>query len=70
MRELTEEEHEVLDLLGEALIKFSELPPVYPYDCKEFMALSVAAQNIVLARPATETVIDGFVNKTLEDANA
>jgi len=58
MRNITKEEHEILDLLGKVYILFSELYPAHPYDIGEFVTHIHAAQNIVLARPGTETVKD------------
>ncbi|KKN62971.1 hypothetical protein LCGC14_0506810 [marine sediment metagenome] len=57
MRNLTEEEYEVIDLLGQAATKFRVLKPVHPSDTSEFQIYVHACQNIVLARPGTEEVI-------------
>lgn len=60
MRDLTKEEHEILDHLGKAYIKFNVLEPAHPYDIGEFVTHIHTAQNIVLARPGTEVIQDYF----------
>lgn len=59
MRDLTEEELEVLNLLRDATVAFAGLPQAHPADMMEFTVSIHDLQNIVLARPATETVYDG-----------
>lgn len=54
MRDLTETEQRCLDSLGESANMFSYLPEVHPADKAEFTQAIHAAQNIILARPATE----------------
>jgi hypothetical protein len=54
VRDLTAREQQVLRLLGDAFNVYSELPHVHPNDGREFVHAIHAAQNIVLARPATE----------------
>ena len=60
MRDITKEEHEILDHLGKAYIKFAKLEPAHQYDIGEFVTLIHSAQNIVLARPGTEVIQDYF----------
>lgn len=57
MRDLTKEEQEVVDTLGEAVNKLAALPTVHPSDSPEFCLAVHAAQNIVLARPAVESQV-------------
>lgn len=54
MRDLSKEEQEVADKLGEAATLQAALPSIHPSDTPEFVQAIHAAQNIVLARPATE----------------
>lgn len=54
MRDLTADEQRVADLLGEAFNLHERLPEIHEADRPEFMTAIHAAQNIVLARPATE----------------
>lgn len=54
MRDLTPTENQVLGLLGDAWSKFIALPAAHPSDAREMKHAIHAAQNIVLARPATE----------------
>lgn len=57
MRDLTQREHRILDYLGKALIEFGVLEePAHPNDIGDFQTCVVACQNIVLARPATESL--------------
>jgi hypothetical protein len=51
---LTVNESNVLRQLAEAWNQYIELPEVHPQDRDEFMRAIHAAQNIVLARPATK----------------
>lgn len=50
MAQLTDEEREVLELLGHAADKFSALPEEHPADLADFVNAIHAAQNIVLSR--------------------
>lgn len=56
MRELTPEEQDVIDQLGKAWNLFLELPTIHPSDNPEFAQSIHQAQNIVLARPALESI--------------
>lgn len=47
---MTNEEVEVLDLLGEAATAFASLPTEHTADLNEFVLAIHAAQNIVLSR--------------------
>ncbi len=58
MRSLTTDELIVMNLLGQAMIKFSQLKQAHIADDPEFGQAIHAAQNIVLARPATETIAE------------
>ena len=71
MRDLTKEEHKVMDLLGHAVIELSKLKPAHPADISEFQVHIHACQNIVLARPGTEEIIGISLNdypERVEDA--
>ena len=68
MRDLTEKEHEVLDLLGHAVIKFAELVPVHPSDIGEFQTFVHGCQNIVLARPVFESMDVNFSGLRVKNA--
>jgi hypothetical protein len=50
MAKLSKQEKKVVNLLGEAAVKFGELPLEHPDDAREFALAIHAAQNIVLAR--------------------
>ncbi len=54
MRDLTDAEQHVLDLLADAWAGALALPPVHPADNPELVHHIHAAQNIILARPAVE----------------
>ena len=54
MRELTEEEMEVISLLGTAYNKFGLLYVVHKSDRDEFVAGIHKCQNIILSRPAID----------------
>lgn len=54
MRDLTEREREVIDLLAQAWNRHQELEEIHGSDSPEFAAAIHAAQNIVLARPGAE----------------
>ncbi len=54
MRDLTDAEQHVLDLLAEAWQGALELPGGHPADSPEMVHHLHAAQNIILARPAVE----------------
>lgn len=56
MRDLTHEEDAVVTQLGDAMTQFAGLPVVHPNDTEEFVHAIHAAQNIILARPATEAM--------------
>lgn len=53
MRDLTPAEEELAQMLGDCFNAHQRLPEVHPHDAEEFMRAIHAAQNIVLARPAT-----------------
>ena len=54
MRDLTDAEQHVLDLLADAWQGALELPGVHASDGPEMAHLLHGAQNIILARPAVE----------------
>ncbi len=54
MRDLTDAEQHVLDLLADAWQGALELPSVHASDGPEMAHLLHGAQNIILARPAVE----------------
>lgn len=54
MRDLTDKEWQVVNMLGEAWNVFTQLEPSHPSDLEEFAQAVHVAQNIVFARPATE----------------
>lgn len=54
MRDLTHDEAEVGEILGEAWNRFALLPVVHPSDRAEFVHHLHALQNIVLSRPAMD----------------
>lgn len=54
MRDLDAGEEKVLKLLGKAANRHGRLVAVHPSDQEEFTRAIHAAQNIILARPATE----------------
>lgn len=54
MRDLTADEQNCLNHLGEIANQYKTLPVVHEADLAEFVAAIHAAQNIILARPATE----------------
>jgi hypothetical protein len=56
MRDLTDEEIKCAQLLGDAWNLHQKLPQVHSSDEQDFAAAIHAAQNIILARPATEAV--------------
>lgn len=56
MRELTNEERKVVYLLGQAAFHAAHLPVVHAFDYSEFVTFIHGAQNIVFARPNTETI--------------
>ena len=58
-RDLTSEEMEVCNLLGMAYMKFQQLPILHSRDEPEFIQAIHVCQNIILARPALESM--GFV---------
>lgn len=57
LRDLIQEEHDILDHLGHAIIKLGDLPQSHPADLDEFAFHIHACQNIILARPATEYIM-------------
>lgn len=54
MRDLTEKEQGILNKLGECAEELTSLPPVHQADLLEFTTAIHQAQNIIMARPATE----------------
>ncbi len=68
---ITEEEKQIIGILGEAYKKFIRLPILHTADQREFMHAIHIAQNIVLARSALRQ--EGFIileddeNKSSED---
>lgn len=56
LRDLIQEEHDILDNLGLAANKLGRLPASHPSDMEEFMFHIHACQNIILAKPATEYI--------------
>ena len=59
MRELTHEELDLLDFFGTAYVLFQKMEPVHSDDAGDFIRHIHALQNIVLARPATESLNKG-----------
>lgn len=59
MRELTQEELKLLELLRTAVVVFAGLPQAHPADMEEFVGATHVLQNIVLSRPATESIRKG-----------
>lgn len=59
VRQLTPEEIKVLDLAGETMALFSQLEQVHPSDLGEMQFHVHGIQNIVLARPAYESMRHG-----------
>lgn len=47
---MTEQEKELLELLGKCYVIFAHLPVYHPADAKEFAVAIHACQNIVFAR--------------------
>lgn len=60
MRDLTTSERAIVDLLGECFNRHQKLEEIHRSDCAEFAAAIHRAQNIVLARPATEAIQKEF----------
>jgi hypothetical protein len=56
-RELTEQEDEALNMLGNAYWLFTQLPVLHADDRPEFKAAIHAAQNIILSRPAFDDIL-------------
>lgn len=54
MRELTEDEVAVIELLGEAATAAAALPELHPADVPEFVHHTHVLQNLIYARPAYE----------------
>ena len=54
MRDLTDAEQHILDLLATVWMLAGSLPHVHPADAPELVHHIHAAQNIILARPAVE----------------
>lgn len=54
MRDLTLLERRIAQMLGDAWTLYGKLPEVHRSDSAEFTQAIHAAQNIILARPATE----------------
>lgn len=57
MRDLTEEELFVVNLLGTAFNAFMALPKIHSADAPEYAQAIHKAQNIVLSRPAAEQTL-------------
>jgi hypothetical protein len=56
MRELTDAERQLAEMLGKAFSLFVQLPVVHDDDMSEFRSAIHQCQNIVLARPAVESL--------------
>jgi len=55
MRDLTDEEIDIMGLTRELVNGFANLNQSHPADMEEFVTHIHAIQNIILARPATES---------------
>jgi len=64
MRDLTESELNLLELARKIVNGFAELPESHPADMEEIVGFIHGIQNIILARPATESV---FVKEEEDD---
>ena len=54
---LTPEEKEVLDLLGEAFEKFKTLPQLHSMDLQEFCIAVHNAERIIISRPYLRNIL-------------